>query len=51
MRPQVHILLTAIIIWSAQESVDTKLGAHCVDLKYIWTDPTEVAVTPDRIVE
>jgi len=38
-------------VWSAQEFVDTELGALRVGLKYVRTDAAEVAVTPDRIVE
>ena len=37
--------------WSAQEFVDTELGAQCVCLKYVRTDAAEMAVPPNRIVE
>jgi hypothetical protein len=38
-------------VWSAQEFVDTRLGALRVGLKYFRTDAAEMAVPPDGIVE
>lgn len=49
--PPIRLIGWTNCYWSAQEFVDTELGALCVCLKYVRTDAAEMAVPPNRIVE
>lgn len=37
--------------WSAQDSLDTELGAFRIRLEKVRADAAEMAVPPDRVIE